>query len=55
MIAALKSAGTSVESLVLKGRNHFNTHEDCALADGPWMRKVSTLLRKTVASDLLNH
>jgi acetyl esterase/lipase len=46
MIAALKSAGTSVESLVLEGRNHFNTHEDCALADSPWMREVSTLLRE---------
>jgi arylformamidase len=45
MIAALKSAGTAVEPLVLDGRNHFNTHEDCALADSPWTRKVSALLR----------
>jgi len=56
MIAALKRAGTSVESLVLDGCNHFNTHEDCALADRPWMRKVSTLLREglSVISDLPN-
>ena len=45
MIAALKSSGSSVESLVLEGRNHFNTHEDCALPGGPWMRRVSALLR----------
>jgi acetyl esterase/lipase len=47
MIAALRSAGTSVEALMLEGRSHFNTHEDCAMADGPWMRKLSALLRKT--------
>jgi arylformamidase len=46
MAAALKSAGAPVESLVLQGRNHFNTHEDCALADGPWMRKVGALFRE---------
>jgi arylformamidase len=46
MIAALKGAGTPVESLVLEGRNHFSTHEDCALADGPWACRVSALLRE---------
>lgn len=45
MMEALKRAGTFVETLVLEGRNHFNTHEDCALTDGPWMHKVSALLR----------
>jgi arylformamidase len=45
MIAALKGAGTAVESLVLTGRNHFDTHEECARTDSPWMRKVSGLLR----------
>ena len=46
MIAALKSAGTLVESLVLAGRNHFDTHEDCARVDSPWMRKLGGLLRE---------
>jgi hypothetical protein len=46
MIAALKSAGTSVDSLVLAGRNHFDAHEDCAQAGSPWMRKLSGLLRE---------
>jgi len=55
MIAALKSAGTSVESLVLAGRNHFDTHEDCVLPESPWMRRVSTLLHKTVANDSPRH
>jgi arylformamidase len=46
MIAALRNAGTPVEPLVLEGRNHFNTHEDCTRVDGPWVRKVSALLRE---------
>ena len=46
MVTALKSAGTSIEVLLLEGRNHFATHEDCALADGPWMRKIGALLRE---------
>lgn len=45
MIEVLRRAGTSVEPLVLEGCNHFKTHEDCALADGPWVHKVSALLR----------
>jgi acetyl esterase/lipase len=46
MIAALQSAGSPVESLVLEGRNHFGTHEDCAVADSPWIRRVAALLRE---------
>jgi acetyl esterase/lipase len=46
MIRALKGAGSPVECLVLEGRDHFNTHEDCALPNGPWMRKVGMLLRE---------
>ena len=46
MAAALKVAGSSVELLELDGRNHFNTHEDCAMADSPWVRRVTTLLRE---------
>jgi arylformamidase len=46
MIAALRNAGTSVDSLMLAGRNHFETHEDCARADSPWMRKLFGLLHE---------
>jgi arylformamidase len=46
MAAALKVAGSSVELLELDGRNHFNTHEDCAMADSPWVRRLTTLLRE---------
>ncbi len=45
MVAALRHAGTPVDELVLEGRNHFATHEECALAEGAWMRKVGVLLR----------
>ncbi len=44
MIAALRSAGTSEESLVLAGRNHVETHKDRARADSPWMCRLSGLL-----------
>jgi arylformamidase len=44
MTAALADAGSSAELLILEGRNHFNTHEDCGVADGPWVRKTRALL-----------
>ena len=45
MTAALTDAGGRAELLVLEGRNHFNTHEDCGIADSPWARKATALLR----------
>ena len=44
MTAALDAAGSPAELLMLEGRNHFNTHEDCGVADSPWMRKARALL-----------
>jgi arylformamidase len=44
MATALADAGGRVDLLVLDGRNHFNTHEDCGVADSPWVRKTRGLL-----------
>jgi arylformamidase len=47
MAEALSTAGSIAELLELEGRNHFNTHEDCGIADGPWVVKARSLLRDT--------
>ncbi|HEY6334439.1 MAG TPA: hypothetical protein VI113_01015, partial [Alphaproteobacteria bacterium] len=47
MAEALSTAGSIAELLELEGRNHFNTHEDCGIADGPWAVKARSLLRDT--------
>jgi arylformamidase len=44
MAEALTRAGTRVELLQLEGRGHFNTHEECGLAGGPWVLKAKALL-----------
>jgi arylformamidase len=44
MTAALADAGSRVELLMLEGRNHFGTHEDCGVADSPWVRRTKALL-----------
>jgi acetyl esterase/lipase len=44
MTSALRDAGTPAELLILEGRNHFNTHEDCGVADSPWVQKTRALL-----------
>jgi arylformamidase len=45
MTTALAHAGARADLLMLEGRNHFNTHEDCGLADSPWVQKARALLR----------
>ncbi|HYB11480.1 MAG TPA: alpha/beta hydrolase [Alphaproteobacteria bacterium] len=47
MADALRAAGNVAELLELECRNHFNTHEDCGIADRPWTTRVRTLLRNT--------
>jgi arylformamidase len=44
MTSALRDAGSPAELLMLEGRNHFNAHEDCGVADSPWVRKARALL-----------
>src|SRR4029077_7596964 len=45
MTTALADAGARADLLMLEGRNHFNTHEDCGMANGPWVQRARTLLR----------
>jgi len=45
MTSALRDAGSPADLLILEGRNHFNTHEDCGVADSPWVQKTRALLR----------
>jgi acetyl esterase/lipase len=47
MTAALGTAGSSAELLMLEGCNHFDTHEDCGVSDSPWVRKARALLHPT--------
>jgi len=44
MTTALRDAGSPAELLMLEGRNHFNTHEDCGITDSPWVQKTRALL-----------
>jgi arylformamidase len=44
MTAALKDAGSPANLLILEGRNHFNTHEDCGVPDSQWVQKTRALL-----------
>jgi len=46
MTSALRDAGNPAELLILEGRNHFNTHEDCGVADSPWVRSLAAFLRE---------
>jgi acetyl esterase/lipase len=47
MTAALRDAGSPAELLMLEGRNHFNTHEDCGVIDSPWVQKTRALLHRS--------
>ena len=38
-------AANRADLLMLEGRNHFNTHEDCGMADSPWVQRARALLR----------